>query len=137
MTLTDILYGPNEHPDIYKTWEQLVTSYGYSYENHQAITEDGYILKVSRVWKEGKRQPNAKVVFVQHGLFSSADWWVNTAEESLAFQLADRGYDVWVGNNRGTKYSRGHTTWNPNKVSDMDKYFDYSFFELGKFDVPA
>jgi len=72
------------------------------------------------------------VVFLQHGIISSSEVYVGYGETSLAFQLADLGYDVWMGNNRGNIYSRGHI--------DMDTegdYFDFSFYEMGKFDLPA
>ena len=72
---------------------------------------------------------------LQHGLFSDADTWVVHGEASLAYVLANAGFDVWLGNNRGNKYSRHHTKLNPNK--DKIDFFDYSFFELGKYDAPA
>jgi lysosomal acid lipase/cholesteryl ester hydrolase len=44
------------------------------------------------------------------------------------------GYDVWLGNNRGTRHSRFHVNINP----DYDSHFwDFSFVELGKYDLPA
>jgi lysosomal acid lipase/cholesteryl ester hydrolase len=43
--------------------------------------------------------------------------------------LADRDFDVWIGNNRGTRYS--------NKGSNRDGYWEFSFDELAKYDVPA
>ena len=48
----------------------------------------------------------ATPVLIQHGLFSSAETWVLNKENSVAFRLAEAGYDVYLGNNRGTRYAR-------------------------------
>jgi pimeloyl-ACP methyl ester carboxylesterase len=47
--------------------------------------------------------------------------------------LIEAGYDVWLGNNRGTIYSRGHASL----THDDDEYHAFSFYEMGKYDVPA
>jgi len=38
---------------------------------------------------------------------------------------------------RGSLYSRKHETLNPDKKEDEKQFFDFSFFELGKYDLPA
>lgn len=43
-------------------------------------------------------------------------WFMDSPNQSLGFILADRGFDVWVGNMRGTKWSHGHES-----LSDGDK----------------
>jgi predicted alpha/beta hydrolase len=56
-------------------------------------------------------------------------------ESSTAFAIAAKGYDVWLGNNRGNIYSYDHTYLDPHKNSDQ--FFDFSFYEMGKYDLPA
>jgi lysosomal acid lipase/cholesteryl ester hydrolase len=75
------------------------------------------------------------VVFLQHGVTDSADCWImNFADVAPAFQLVRAGYDVWLGNQRGTKYSLGHTSLNEKR----DKaYWEFSWTEMGKHDAPA
>lgn len=59
--------------------------------------------------------------------------WVLHREESMAFQLAKQGYDVWLGNTRGSFFSRKHAYLDP--YWDAKKYYDYSFYEHGKYDT--
>ena len=58
----------------------------------------------------------------------------NHEKKSLAFILANLGYDVWLGNNRGNKHSRAHLKYNPDKDKE---FWNYSFHEMGLYDLPA
>ncbi|OWR48427.1 lipase 1 precursor [Danaus plexippus plexippus] len=69
-----------------------------------------------------------------HGLLGSADDFVVAGVESgLAYQLSRGGYDVWLGNARGNKHSRRHTHLRP-----LDsKFWDFTWHEIGVYDLPA
>ncbi|KAL1560848.1 hypothetical protein AAHA92_11017 [Salvia divinorum] len=60
-------------------------------------------------------------------------WLTTSPDESLGFILADNGFDVWLGNVRGTNYSSGHTSLSPNDP----EYWDWSWDELVAYDLPA
>ncbi|XP_043267207.1 lipase 3-like [Venturia canescens] len=124
------------HPDVYLDALQLITKYGYTAELHHVRTEDGYLLSVHRI-TGGKRYPPGRgkpVVFLQHGILSSSAVWILMGpSKSLAYFLADEGYDVWMGNSRGNTYSRGHL----NLSSSDSKFWDFSFHEMGYYDLPA
>jgi pimeloyl-ACP methyl ester carboxylesterase len=78
---------------------------------------------------------NKPVIYMQHGLLGSSDDFVlSTIERAPAFIAASAGYDVWLGNTRGNRYSREHIDWNPNHD---EAYWEFSFAEMGKFDIPA
>lgn len=52
--------------------------------------------------------------------------------------LADENYDVWLSNSRGNVYSCNHTTYNPfGSSNDRKKFWDFSWHEMGYYDLPA
>ncbi|XP_061722991.1 lysosomal acid lipase/cholesteryl ester hydrolase-like [Cydia pomonella] len=107
---------------------QLVTKYGHTAEQYEVVTEDGYLVKLFHI--PGIRSS----VLLTHGLGTDADPYVIRGNGSLGIALADEGYDVWLLNNRGTKFSRRHTELDPDKDK---KFWDYSLHEMGYYDLAA
>ncbi|CAH1402310.1 unnamed protein product [Nezara viridula] len=117
----------------------LVMKHGYPFEEHEIETEDGYILTLHRI-PHGKNNSGhvGRPVLLQHGILcSSACWLVSEPDKGLGFILADSGYDVWIPNSRGNTYSRKHRSLNPDKEPDATKFWDFSFHEMGYYDLPA
>merc|ERR1712086_883741 len=78
------------------TFTGYVAEQGYNVTQHSVVTADGYILGLFRL-----PRPGAPVVLLQHGIFVSSWCWIdNHKEYAPAFQLYDRGYDVWMSNSR-------------------------------------
>ncbi|KOC69317.1 Lipase 3, partial [Habropoda laboriosa] len=118
---------------------ELVRKQGYQLEIHNVVTEDGYILEIHRLpcgryncqWNFANVK---RPILILHGLAgSSADWILMGPERALGYILANAGYDVWLGNNRGNVYSRNHTS-----ILPTDRHFwNFSYHELGIYDLPA
>ncbi|XP_050355368.1 lipase 1-like isoform X2 [Nymphalis io] len=125
--------------EAYQTVSQLIISAGYPVEKHRVTTTDGYILQLHRI-PAGKRTARKassakgkKAVLICHGILgSSSDFVIMGPEKSLAYSLADDGYDVWLTNLRGNIY-----TSHQNYTRNNPKFWEYSFHEHGKYDLPA
>ncbi|XP_011557738.3 lipase 1 [Plutella xylostella] len=118
----------------------LISRYNYPVEVHTVTTPDGYVLQMHRIphgRDRNNRPGNKTAVFLQHGMLSSsADYVIVGPENSLAYRLAEEGYDVWMGNARGNYYSRKHTHLDPDDRSNLD-FWRFSWEEIGSIDMPT
>ncbi|KAF0901085.1 hypothetical protein E2562_037651 [Oryza meyeriana var. granulata] len=118
-----------------------VVPFGYACEEHEVTTQDGYILALQRIPRgrgvagAGGRGCGAlQPVLLQHGvLVDGMTWLLGSPEESLPYILADRGFDVWIANNRGTRWSRRHVSLDPSTRS----YWNWSWDDIVVNDMPA
>ncbi|XP_065314889.1 lysosomal acid lipase/cholesteryl ester hydrolase-like isoform X2 [Gordionus sp. m RMFG-2023] len=116
---------------------EIIKYYGYPCQDHTVTTEDGFILSLQRIpggniFNSSRKNP--LVVFLQHGLLcSSTSWVMNMRNQSLGFILADMGFDVWLGNSRGSTYSMKHAKYFPNQ----SKFWDWSWDHMAQYDFPA
>lgn len=69
-----------------------------------------------------------------HGIEDSDFIWVqNDPDKAPAFILAKAGYDVWLGNNRGSENSLNHV----NYTTSDPEFWDFDFEDMGTHDVPT
>ncbi|KAG9046551.1 hypothetical protein FS837_004207 [Tulasnella sp. UAMH 9824] len=122
-------------------FEELCAIWGYEVEDHYLQTKDGYLLCLHRIpGKKGQARhvPGSyvgkPVVYLHHGLLMNSEVWVCLTDEErcLPFALAEQGYDVWFGNNRGNKYSKKAIYCNAHER----QFWDYSIDEFCMHDIP-
>lgn len=120
--------------------------FGYYAEEHVVHTSDGYLLGVHRLpYKKGEDESGVRVnegpdsiskpvVYLHHGLLMNSEVWVCMTEEErcLPFALVNQGYDVWLGNNRGNKYSKKSTKHSPTSPA----FWNFSIDEFAFHDIP-
>ena len=129
----------------------VVDQLGYPLEKHTYRTQDGYINTLYRIPGprgtapgEGDR-PGAgdgapkPVVLYQHGLCDSCVGCLCDEEDSLGLRLVNEGYDLWMNNSRGNRYSRDHSYLDPDeRGADVPaEFWKFSFHELAIYDQPA
>eukprot|EP00826_Nyctotherus_ovalis_P064138 TRINITY_DN9403_c0_g10_i1.p1 TRINITY_DN9403_c0_g10~~TRINITY_DN9403_c0_g10_i1.p1 ORF type:complete len:373 (+),score=53.06 TRINITY_DN9403_c0_g10_i1:60-1178(+) len=113
----------------------ILTRHDYAYQVHSVETVDGFNLSIFRITgRIGSGIDESKpAIVMQHGINASPNSFVGNGESSIAFYLANRGFDVWMPSARGTYYSSKHKTLNP----DNKRYWDYTFEDLGMKDSRA
>ena len=149
------LIRTEEIHDGLRTIEKIIEHRGFKYEIHELQTEDGYILKIYRIVNPLiEKNKYKRPILLQHGMGGHAAHWVvnsenemghargdvdrpldpNDVDDSLGFALANAGYDVWMANIRGNKYSTGHFKYN--YLTDPE-YWDYNVDDLIKYDLKS
>lgn len=140
-----------EEEDMERTTIDYIRSRGFSAEEHFVTTPDGYVLCLHRITGRSKSQngagandsdqeeeeevPKKGVVLLQHGFMMHSEAFTirKNTHDSLPLILSDAGYDVWLGNNRGNKYSYKHMTKKPSQ----EDFWDFSLDEMIRYDVPT
>ncbi|KAJ1558366.1 hypothetical protein HK096_001780 [Nowakowskiella sp. JEL0078] len=109
-----------------------VESYGYNFIEHHVATPDGFILTLERVQTKNHKVSKGPVILM-HGLFQSSGVFVTSGANSLAFFLAEQGYDVWLANNRCVFTSYPHLVFSAND----SELWEWSLDDLARFDFPT
>lgn len=121
--------------DKFKTFQQIANENGFRVETYQVVTDDGYILGIYRIpgklterdYTEGSKP----AILLQHALVTDMMTYImNEPEVAPAFYLANKGFDVWLGNNRGNRFSDKHTTLDNTKR----EYWQFDWEEMGTKD---
>ena len=84
---------------------------------------------------------NKPVALLQHGILDTGVLWVINGKESLGMKLVNAGFDVWINNTRGNRYSTEHQFLDIDNESDVEyikqqrqRYYEFSFHEMGMYD---
>jgi pimeloyl-ACP methyl ester carboxylesterase len=73
-------------------------------------------------------------ILLIHGLLQDCESFLCCGQRnSLAAVLAHEGYDVWLGNNRGNRYSNKHV----DVTADVVDYWNFSIDHLANYDLLA
>lgn len=120
---------------------EMCQYFGYEAEEHIVKTSDGYLLGIHRIggpkgsnWRVNPPDKPRPVVYLHHGLLMNSEIWVANIDQNkiLPFVLADMGYDVWLGNNRGNKYSKKHVSHHPSSQA----FWNFSMDDFALYDIP-
>lgn len=114
--------------------QDIVRLSGYIVKEHVVTTGDGYLLVLHKLEKPTSSKSGGKVVYFHHGLLTNSELFVIGSEhkKNLLYILVDLGYEVWLGNNRGNKYSRKHLTI----LARDEKFWNFSLDEFASYDIP-
>lgn len=124
-------------PEANQLFPEYVLNLAYPVEIHNITTADNYINTFFRIQaKNSEMKSGLPVIYLQHGLLDSSDTWIVNAENlAPGFAFANAGFDVWLGNSRGNRYSQA-MVGNPNPSPDSS-YWDFSWQEMSIYDLPA
>ena len=124
------LFTFNSAVNLEKYYKEFMQLYGYQLEENQVTTPDGFILSI---WHLTPKYPNGRVAFLQHGLTDTAWTFFQLGRKSLPFLLLKEGYDVWLGNIRGSIFSSEHISGEKKTEHTIDDFVLYDLPTMIKY----
>ncbi|XP_053168004.1 lipase member M-like [Hemicordylus capensis] len=125
------------NPEAFMNISEVIQYQGYPCEEYEILTDDGYYLNTNRIphgRDNSEKRVSKPAVLVMPGILTNCGTWVaNMPNNSLGFILADAGFDVWLANNRGSRWCRLHQNLSYNE----EKFWNFSFHEMAMNDLPA
>ncbi|KAF6201466.1 hypothetical protein GE061_003857 [Apolygus lucorum] len=121
------------------TLKALVQGLGLTYEAHDVVTEDGYVLTLSRIGNPRRNVTHERdrgpPILMVNGLMMQSEAWLvqGNPRHNAALAWLEAGYDIWLGDQRGTLRSRKHIVYN----ESQDTFWDFTIHEVGVYDLPA
>ncbi|XP_066477508.1 putative lysosomal acid lipase/cholesteryl ester hydrolase [Tiliqua scincoides] len=135
--IEELIRKRHVNPQGFMNISEIINYWGFRSERYEILTADGYYLQTNRipygVLSPGKMGYRPAILLVHASLTEGRVWIANLPSNSLAFFLADAGYDVWILNCRGTTWSRRHQ----HLSIDQEQFWNFSLHEIGIYDVPA
>lgn len=131
-------------PDYNVLTPELITSRGFGYERHHVSVPDGFSIAIHRIIHPFLPQTRATVLMF-HGITGSAQNYLDTEFDGFihepltyysantAFELAKRGYDVWLVDQRATYFSSNNSFY----TKTDREYWNWSIDEIALYDLPA
>lgn len=176
----DYLLNDNSNEDIGRaSVQEIIARSGFKYSNHYTLTQDGYITQLVRLINPlaDRRKLKQPPVMLFHGGSGSQVTYVSASaiqhhpevyprtsdcgpitswNRSLAFMLANNGYDVWLIGTRGAgSANQAHIKFRGPKsidrsgasadkvrvpflanIGEATKYWNFSMDEIVKYEMP-
>ena len=122
----------------------VIISRGFEYEIHYINSSDGFLPAMHRIVNPNFPIPRSSVLMF-HGLGGSSNNFLDSDNSgyiddpktvigsNLGLELARKGHDVWLLDQRGTPFSSNHSYFKP----DQKEYWDWSLDEIALLDLPA
>ncbi|CAH0554107.1 unnamed protein product [Brassicogethes aeneus] len=118
-------------PDVTASVPEIISNHGLSSTSYNVTTWDGYTIEIFRITPLVNTTTKGSILFFP-ALTRDCRSFLLQGANSLAIYYAYKGWDVWLGNPRGSEYSS-----NIHFTKDDDRFWDYSFHEMGTIDMPS
>merc|ERR1712060_1043558 len=101
---TSVMAATQEECDLYPIICEAMEGYGADWEPTVVHTENGYnnlLIHITNTDNRTSETPDLNPVIFQHGMGANCEEYLFALKKKrpMAFQMADRGHDVYLTNN--------------------------------------